>query len=158
MVQLLGSENFKVVCYPGKRIVVAQINNKISTFDHDNKSNENESNNKERILHLECNDMFNITNIEIADIVMLETDIPSELNPQLCQLLENMHEGARTLTYLDLRKIWNIPTFSFRQLESNRYLSDRFPTSWSVQRGHHFYLWIKVSDNNKLLILFFIIY
>ncbi|CAN0304186.1 unnamed protein product, partial [Discosporangium mesarthrocarpum] len=30
------------------------------------------------------------------------------------------------------------------QVDVNRPLSDRFPTSWSVHRGHHFFLWTKV--------------
>lgn len=30
------------------------------------------------------------------------------------------------------------------QVDVNRPLSDRFPTSWSVNRGHHFFLWNKV--------------
>lgn len=30
-----------------------------------------------------------------------------------------------------------------KQVEVNRSLSDRFPTSWSVHRGHHFFLWSK---------------
>lgn len=100
---------------------------------------------KERILHIECGDMFEIDNIEIADIVMLETDIPSETIPQLVDLLDNMHDGARTLTYLDLNKIWTPDVMMpFIQLDINQYASDRYATSWSVQRGHHFYLWIKV--------------
>jgi len=68
-----------------------------------------------------------------------------ELHSELCVLLNGMMEGARTLTYLDLRKIWDNGTFLFKQLESNKFITDRFPTSWSVQRGHHFYLWTKVS-------------
>ncbi len=34
--------------------------------------------------------------------------------------------------------------FPFRQLDVNRPVSDRYATSWSVNRGHHFYLWVKV--------------
>jgi hypothetical protein len=30
------------------------------------------------------------------------------------------------------------------QVEVNQPLSDRYATSWSVHRGHHFYLWSKV--------------
>ena len=112
-----------------------------------------------RVLHLECGNMFDVKNINIADIVMLETDIPADILPDLHKLLGNMKPGARTLTYLDLRKTWmpssTISTLSgcnigiqqlpFRQLEHNKNITDRFPTSWSVQRGHHFYLWSKVS-------------
>ncbi len=38
----------------------------------------------------------------------------------------------------------NCSVVPFKQMEGNRSFSDRFPTSWSVQRGHHFFLWIKV--------------
>ena len=50
------------------------------------------------------------------------------------------------LTYLDLRRVWRLPgqPFPFRQLEANRSFADRYPTSWSVQRGHHLFLWVKV--------------
>jgi hypothetical protein len=59
-------------------------------------------------------------------------------------LIGDMKEDSKTLTYPDLKKSW--PTnvlFPFKQLENNKDLSDRFPTSWSVQRGHHFYVWTK---------------
>jgi hypothetical protein len=112
-----------------------------------------------RTLHLECGNMFDVKNIGIADIVMLETDIPTEIIPDLHKLLNNMKPGAKTLTYLDLRKTWvpsamsngsGIPTqLPFRQLEHNKNITDRFPTSWSVQRGHHFYLWCKVKTTNS---------
>ena len=100
---------------------------------------------KGRILKLEFGNMFDVKDIHTADIVMLETDIPMDLQPELCRLLSGMKEGSRTLTYLDLKKTW-CPTsfFPYKQLENNKNLSDRFPTSWSVQRGHHFYVWNKV--------------
>ena len=103
-----------------------------------------------RVLHFECGNMFDVKNISQADVVMLETDIPSDLLQDLHRLLGGMKDGARTLTYLDLRKTWAAGSatgwsFPFRQLETNKNLSDRFPTSWSVQRGHHFYLWSKVQ-------------
>jgi hypothetical protein len=98
-----------------------------------------------RALHLECGNIFDVKHISIADIVMMETDIPLDLHRDLCQLLGSMKEGSRVLSYLDLRKIWpNVVSFPFKQLEDNRNVSDRFPTSWSVQRGHHFFLWSKV--------------
>lgn len=162
MVKLLGEDNFSVVCVPGKKLVIAEVlrgqpntSNPESTSTDPSPDLSSEKNiegileiRKERILHLECGDMFDITNIELADIVMLETDIPPEIQSQLCQLLGNMHEGARTLTYLDLRKLWGAD-MSFRQLDCNRYLSDRFPTSWSVQRGHHFFIWVKVRLGHR---------
>lgn len=46
--------------------------------------------------------------------------VPSEPTP---------YDSGRTVTF---------------QVEVNRSLSDRFPTSWSVHRGHHFFLWHKI--------------
>jgi hypothetical protein len=134
MIDLLGKETFKIQSMKGRYIVITEI---LAGGDDEHG----------RVLHLECGDMFEVQNVDIADIVMLETDIPASLQPDLCQLLGKMHDGARTLTYLDLRRIWTPGSIPFRQLESNKHLSDRFPTSWSVQRGHHFYLWTKVISD-----------
>jgi hypothetical protein len=91
---------------------------------------------------MERGDMLHVNNIELADIVMLETDIPADIHNEMCLLLSRMKQDARTLTYVDLKKIWPSELlFPFGQLNINRSISDRFPTSWSVQRGHHFFLW-----------------
>ena len=101
-----------------------------------------------RTLKLEFGNMFDVKDIHTADIVMLETDIPADLQKDLCVLLSGMKLDSRTLTYLDLRKTWSPNVFfPYRQLENNKNLSDRFPTSWSVQRGHHFYVWNKVLQS-----------
>jgi hypothetical protein len=171
MVKLFGEENYLITNNPGKRLIIEEILSKPLPVGSPNGSPRQQnssgsiddsslfyssktltsspsSSKNSRVLHLECGDMFHITNMEVADIVMLETDIPAELHHQLCHLLSQMHEGARTLTYLDLKKIWSPADGGmwFKQLESNRFLSDRFPTSWSVQRGHHFFLWVRVSE------------
>lgn len=130
MVELLGPETLKVQNVPGRYIVVTELD-------------DNEC--KGRVLHLECGDMFDVNNIDAADIVMMETDVPLHLQPKLCQLLSRMRDGSRVLSYLDFRRFWSVETCPFTQMENNRHLSDRFPTSWSVQRGHHFYLWTKVD-------------
>ena len=165
MMQILGPENFSCDINPGRYIIITELDpqDNLQQKVEANLDNEGEENLRAgdaaaatsddfvgRVLHLEFGDMFNVTSLEAADVVMLETDIPCDLQPQLCNLLGTMVEGARTLTYLDLRKIWcDAPTgansmFPFKQVECNKHLSDRFPTSWSVQRGHHFYLWRKV--------------
>ena len=110
MVELLGKETFKVQVVTGRMIVITEI----LASDHDHG----------RVLHMECGNMFDVQNIEIADIVMLETDIPGHLQPELCELLQNMHDGARTLTYLDLRRIWTAGAglFGFRQMDCNRWV------------------------------------
>jgi len=131
MVELLGEDDFIVEVRRGQSIVIKERNLEDSS--------------RCRMLKIECGNMMDVTDISRADIVMLETDIPQELQSQLCALLHNMPEGSRTLTYLDMRKIWDQGAFPFKQHESNRSLTDRFPTSWSVQRGHHFYIWNKIS-------------
>lgn len=132
MVQLLGSELYTIDTLDhGRRLVVTEAAPVTGA--------------KSRVLEMECGDMFDVQNIHVADIVMMETDIPVALHTELCNFLNDMHPGARTLSYLDLRKVWHYDPFTFKQLDANRHLSDRFPTSWSVQRGHHFFLWTKVT-------------
>ncbi|CAM9962378.1 unnamed protein product [Phaeothamnion confervicola] len=69
--------------------------------------------------------------------------MPVDCYPELSRFLYRMRPGAQALTYLDLRRMWDAPPFPFRQVEVNRTVADRFPTSWSVHRGHHFFLWNK---------------
>jgi hypothetical protein len=180
MVKLLGPENYKVQITPNKSIVVVEgmsrtvAGEQTKTGDGVQELIEFE----ERVIHLECGNIFNVVNIDIADIVMMETDFPSTLHGDLQTLLTGMHENSRILTYLDLRKVYSSQSpfrglssgspqaaasngdavdddqkghinscslkCPFRQIDSNRHASDRYPTSWSVQRGHHFYIWKKV--------------
>ena len=133
MVKLLGKEGFRIQCKEGQFIIVTELDKEGEV---------------DRVIHLECGNMFDVTNIDLADVVMMETDIPTSSHPSLCLLLNQMRLGARTLSYLDLRKIWSFTPLTFTQLEANKRLSDRFPTSWSVQRGHHFYLWNKTVEKN----------
>jgi hypothetical protein len=105
----------------------------------------------ERVLHFQCGNMFDVQNIKTADIVMMETDIPADCHGRLLDLLSQTRPGTRFLTYLDLRRLWANARLTFRQLEVNRHQADRYPTSWSVQRGHHFYLWTRVSGGSVIL-------
>jgi hypothetical protein len=68
------------------------------------------------------------------------------LQHDLCAMLQQgVQDNARILSYHDLFKIWSLPSYFFKQLDVNCSLADRFPTSWSVQRGHHFFLFKKTS-------------
>merc|ERR1719502_638975 len=96
------------------------------------------------VLQLQWGNMLHVTDLHEADIVFLETDVSQDVYHSLCLLLLQMKDGGRILSYLDIRKIWDVGPFPFHQLEVNRSLADRFPTSWSVHRGHHFYIWVKV--------------
>lgn len=98
------------------------------------------------VLDMEVGNLLATQNMEAADIVLLETDLAASIYHDLCKLLRQMKRGARAFTYLDLRKIWTAGPFPFRQLDINRPISDRYATSWSVNRGHHFFLWSKVLD------------
>lgn len=118
------------------------------------------------VLEMEVGNLLEVQGLETADIVLLETDLGAAVHHDLCMLLRRMKSGARAFTYLDLRKIWGGGEgggkedrrrggiFPFRQLEINRVVSDRYATSWSVNRGHHFYLWMKVleSGNDDLIV------
>jgi len=137
MVLLLGESNFDVHEIRGRSITVTE------------RPQPGEDPNDIRVLHMEQGNLLDVDNINIADIIMLETDVPTDYLNELCFLLKDLREGARTLSYLDLRKIWSLPTFSFRQLEINKYLSDRYPTSWSVQRGHHFFLFQQMKEYKR---------
>lgn len=161
MVRLLGADSYHVQVNPGKFIIVTEVVRKNSEVDQngelldpheasaDAKSEHSGSESGkeeyvERVLHMQCGNMFDVKNIATADIVMMETDIPQELHARLLVLLSGMKDDSRVLTYLDLRRIWANTHLLFKQLEVNRHQADRYPTSWSVQRGHHFFLWSKV--------------
>lgn len=98
------------------------------------------------VLEMEVGNLLAVKGIETADIVLLETDLASTIYADLCALLRRLKKGARAFTYLDLRKIWSSGVFPYRQLDINRPISDRYATSWSVNRGHHFFLWVKLLE------------
>eukprot|EP01038_Epipyxis_sp_PR26KG_P011039 gene11039-14823_t len=154
MVDLMGAENFVIHQNQGKNIIVVELcrengsgQNCIAVDKLLGLVNIDKINQGERILHLECGNMFDVQDFDKADVVMMETDFPVELHSDLNKLLNRMRDNSRILTYLDLRRI-GLGQLPFKQLESNRHLSDRYPTSWSVQRGHHFYLWIKLPSDS----------
>jgi hypothetical protein len=176
MVDLLGRNNFIVEHVPGKSIMVIERDSENggsppspqpgdTTFASASASGTDTGNSsllmassdsgstcldsrqyKKRVLHLVQGDLLDTPHIHCADIVMLETDFPAEIHADLRILLSRMKYGSRTLTYLDLRKLFggNQKNSPFRQLEINKAPTDRYSTSWSMQRGHRFYLWTKV--------------
>ena len=60
----------------------------------------------ERRLELAVGDMLQTSDVETADIVMLETEIPVSIFGGFVDLLERTKEGARLFTYLDLELVW----------------------------------------------------
>jgi hypothetical protein len=137
LVELLGRDSFEINHNPGVTLVITEKSSGSSSAAGPG-----------RTLKIECGNMLLIDNIHEADIIMMETDLPAEIHQETCELLSKMHEEAMVLTYHDMKKIWistaTTPPCCLQQLEINKNLTDRFPTSWSVQRGHHFYLWKKV--------------
>lgn len=51
--------------------------------------------------------------------MLLETDVSSEVYPELSRFLSAMRKGAHALTYLDLRKMWGNLPFPFRQVRDS---------------------------------------
>lgn len=89
--------------------------------------------------------LLDVTNIGDADIVMLETEIPRSSHKKLWGLLRCMKTGSRLLSYIDVNSLVNSgSSVDFRRFEHNQSSYDRISTSWSMHRGHHFYLWAKV--------------
>jgi len=130
MVQLLGQESFRVDVIHGEQIVITEV---VSN-----------SSDKGRTMKLQCGNMLDVKDLSCADIIMMETDIPAHLQFDLCTMLQRqMRDNASILSYHDLYKIWPLSSYPFKQLDINCSLTDRFPTSWSVQRGHHFFLFKK---------------
>ena len=100
-----------------------------------------------------------------ADIILFEIDVLSSHSHSVLLLLQHMKDNSRLLTYVNMEMIWSvnvsggnreascdtsenqsdnfIPPFCFTQLSRNKCRGDSFRTSWSVQRGHHLYMWLK---------------
>mmetsp|Transcript_27726 Transcript_27726/g.85707 ORF Transcript_27726/g.85707 Transcript_27726/m.85707 type:complete len:377 (+) Transcript_27726:232-1362(+) len=78
-------------------------------------------------LHVQHGNLMRTRDIGQAAIVMLETEVPADAFSDFSRLLDGARDGARVLTYLDLRKVWQLPgqPFPFRQLEANRSFADR---------------------------------
>jgi hypothetical protein len=98
----------------------------------------------DRVLEFACGNFFDVKDMGSVDIVLFETDVAQESYWDLSIMMHKMKDGSRTLTYLDMKKIWSCPSFPLRQMTVNQSLADRYPTSWSVHRGHHFFLWVKI--------------
>jgi hypothetical protein len=65
MVDLLGKELFEIEMVPGSFIKVTEIPTETSPHGS-----------QKRVLHMVCGNMFQLLDIEQADIIMLETEIP----------------------------------------------------------------------------------
>ena len=120
-----------------------------------------------RHLTLRFGDLLETPKIKQADIIIIQTDLPSVVHRPLVQLLnaQSIKTGCRMLSYLNLHDVWASigAPFPFVQHRINRSPHDRcvillqaprcprplfssphgyrFLTSWSYVHGHHFYVW-----------------
>eukprot|EP00944_MAST-04C_sp_MAST-4C-sp1_P002632 g2632.t1 len=104
-----------------------------------------DKNASERTLSFYRGDIFEFPNIENADIAILQTNFPEETHLKLSDFLMRLKTDCRLLTYLNLGTLYKGASHIFDQMEVNRSMKDRFPTSWSIHRGCHFFLWVKLG-------------
>jgi len=112
---------------------------------------------KNRIMEFRKQDLFAVRDEQghglDSDIIITETHFPEATQLRLCKHLNGMKKGARLLTYENLHKTYGSKEVNiampFKQLEINVSEEDRFPTTWSTVRGHHFYLWEKLTDSRE---------
>lgn len=94
--------------------------------------------------------LFEEPDVVAADIVVLETDLPPVVHPQVCHLISRLRAGTRLLTYLNIRNLWTLPVFPLRRMAANRSSNDRFLTSWSFTHGHRFFLWHMLGNDPEI--------
>jgi hypothetical protein len=99
------------------------------------------SDDESRIIEFREQNLFDATDGLSADIIILETHFPSGIWDRLRKYLFGMKPGARLLTYENLHNVYQGQTMPFDQIPINIAGNDRFYTTWSPKRGHHFYLW-----------------
>jgi hypothetical protein len=94
-----------------------------------------------RTIEFRRGDLLGCSDVGTGDIVIVQTDFPSHSYPLLCRFLTTLERGARLLTYLNLRRVWDCGSqaFPFSEIAPKT----RFATSWSAKTGHLFYLWKK---------------
>jgi hypothetical protein len=94
-----------------------------------------------RLLEFREQNLFDAKEGLQADIIILETHFPKEVWDRLTGFIANMKSGSRLLTYENLFPIYEGKDMPFEQIPINAAPNDRFYTTWSPKRGHHFYLW-----------------
>ena len=85
----------------------------------------------ERVLHLQCGNMFDVKNINSADVVMMETDIPTGMN--FCVFLCSVGLFASTFCMA--------------------YLLFLLPDQFKLSHGHRFRLPLRPNRTELLLSL-----
>ena len=78
-----------------------------------------------RVLRFLRGNMLRVCSLSVADIVVMETDMPPASHGDVTRLLSSMRPGARLVTYANLRSLWATADLPFRQLPVNEPTSDR---------------------------------
>ena len=125
-----------------------------------------------RELLFRSGDMFELPCAELAaaDAIIMQTCVPRPLYARLSRLLLLLRPGCRAVLFDDVTTIWDtglaleaaaaaaaaaaagplpppLPAAPpFRQMPVNVPESDTFSTSWSPEKGHHFYVYERVED------------
>lgn len=101
-----------------------------------------------RVLEFREGNLFDCNEaLEEADIIICETHFPRDIWRRICGFLSGAKQGCRVLTYENLNDLYSgnssISGPPFNQQDINKVSDDRFYTTWSTRRGHHFYTWCK---------------
>jgi len=99
----------------------------------------------ERTLEFREQNLFDAhEGLDLSDIIILETHFPQNVWDRLENYIRGMKKGARLLTYENLHNVYaNKGKSPFDQIPINEAANDRFYTTWSPRRGHHFYCWTR---------------
>lgn len=96
---------------------------------------------EQRMLELRRGNLFECDCTD-ADVVICETKITEVRYPDLAAFLCKLKRGTRVLTYENLDRV-----FVHSQVESPfqaiNSQDDRYVTTWSMDTGHHFFLWVR---------------
>lgn len=132
------------LCEHTKTISSQARNKQLSSKRYQCATKKNKSSTSTRQLEFKLGNMFDFqTTIEVSDIVVCETSVPSDYHPHLLKLLRSMKKGARLLAYEDIEAMCSFyeswKSSPFVRLKING-TDDRFFTSWSPKWGHRFHL------------------
>jgi len=100
-----------------------------------------EGEDQERVLELRRGNLFEC-DCSDADIIICETKITEARYPDLAAFLSKLKKGTRILTYENLDRV-----YAYAQVENPfqpiNAPDDRYLTTWSMDTGHHFFLYVR---------------
>eukprot|EP00948_MAST-09A_sp_MAST-9A-sp1_P002060 g2060.t1 len=106
-----------------------------------------------RSLEMYTTSMFLMCDISLykSDVIILQTNIMPNSYYSLLRMITFFKRGAKILSYLNFENVWNFEMFPLEQYPINLAMSDRFATSWTSDRGYHFYLWKKNTPQDMMV-------